>query len=101
MNLARIAATNQGIRQEPVMTDLALFPPPVPPPPVPPPPTPAPLPPPVPLRIGATACFTGRMPAFRSIILRGALLQVATFGIYRFWLTTDARRFLWANTEVG
>jgi uncharacterized membrane protein YjgN (DUF898 family) len=22
-------------------------------------------------------------------------------GIYRFWLTTDARRFLWANTEIG
>jgi uncharacterized membrane protein YjgN (DUF898 family) len=41
------------------------------------------------------------MPAFRRIILRGALLQVMTFGIYRFWLTTDARRFLWANTEIG
>jgi uncharacterized membrane protein YjgN (DUF898 family) len=26
---------------------------------------------------------------------------VVTFGIYRFWLTTDARRFLWANTEIG
>jgi hypothetical protein len=25
---------------------------------------------------------------------------VVTLGIYRFWLTTDARRFLWANTEV-
>ena len=81
------------------MTDLALVPPPVPPPPVPPPP--ALLPPPIPLRLGATGCFTGRMRAFRRIILRGALLQVVTFGIYRFWLTTDARRFLWANTEIG
>jgi uncharacterized membrane protein YjgN (DUF898 family) len=81
------------------MTDLALVPPPVPPPPVPPP---AALPPPpIPLQLAASACFTGRMQAFRKIILRGALLQILTFGIYRFWLTTDARRFLWANTEIG
>ena len=82
------------------MTDLALVPPPVPPPPAPLPP-PALLPPPIPLRQGATGCFTGRMQAFRRIILRGAGLLVATFGIYRFWLTTDVRRFLWANTEIG
>ena len=81
------------------MTDLALVPPPVPPPPVPPPP--ASLPPPIPLQITATGCFTGGMRAFRKVILRGALLQVVTAGIYRFWLTTDARRFLWANTEIG
>jgi uncharacterized membrane protein YjgN (DUF898 family) len=85
------------------MSELALVPPPVPPPPIPPPHVP-PLrlvPPPIPLRLAATGCFTGRMRAFRRIILRGALLQVVTFGIYRFWLTTDARRFLWANTEIG
>ena len=76
------------------MTDLALVSPHVPP-------APLPLPPPIPLRIAATGCFTGRMQAFRRIILRGALLQLVTFGIYRFWLTTDARRYLWANTEIG
>lgn len=48
----------------------------------------------------AGARFTGAMRAFRKVILRGALLQVVTVGIYRFWLTTDARRFLWANTEI-
>ena len=26
---------------------------------------------------------------------------MVTLGIYRFWLTTDVRRFLWANTEVA
>ncbi len=83
------------------MTDLALVPPSVPPPPVPPPPLPSLQPPPIPLQLAATGCFTGPMQAFRKIILRGALLQVVTFGIYRFWLTTDARRFLWANTEIG
>jgi len=93
--------------QEPVMTDLAVFPPPVPPrvppPPIPPPLPPAPSlsPPPIPLQGTVICCFTGAMEMFRSVILRGALLQVVTFGLYRFWLTTDARRFLWANTEVG
>ena len=49
----------------------------------------------------ARARFTGTASAFRRLIVRGALLQVITAGIYRFWLTTDARRFLWANTEIG
>src|SRR5579871_911035 len=83
------------------MTDLALVPPPVPPLPVPPPPPPAPAPPAIPLQTAATAYFTGHMQAFRKIIVRGALLQLVSAGIYRFWLTTDARRFLWANTEIG
>jgi uncharacterized membrane protein YjgN (DUF898 family) len=48
----------------------------------------------------AWAAFTGSSAAFRELMTRGALLQVVTLGIYRFWLTTDARRFLWANTEV-
>jgi uncharacterized membrane protein YjgN (DUF898 family) len=48
----------------------------------------------------ARARFTGAMRAFRKLMIRGALLQVVTLGIYRFWLTTDARRFLWANTEI-
>jgi uncharacterized membrane protein YjgN (DUF898 family) len=59
------------------------------------------LPPPIPLWLGATGCFTGRMQAFRRIMLRGALLRVVTLGIYRFWHTTDTRHFLWANTEIG
>ncbi len=48
----------------------------------------------------AKARFTGAARAFRKLMIRGALLQVVTLGIYRFWLTTDARRFLWANTEI-
>ena len=30
---------------------------------------------------------------------RGAVL--VTLGIYRFWLMTDVRRFLWSNTEIA
>src|SRR6478735_1961817 len=48
----------------------------------------------------ARARFTGDPRTFRNLMIRGALLQVVTLGIYRFWLTTDARRFLWANTEI-
>jgi len=49
----------------------------------------------------AKARFTGNPREFRNLMIRGALLQVVTLGIYRFWLTTDARRFLWANTEIA
>ena len=87
------------------------FPPPVPPhrPPHLPPPAPAALPPPVPDAVEllslplppAAVDFTGTTRSFRRLIVRGALLQVVSAGIYRFWLTTDARRFLWANTEIG
>ncbi len=47
------------------------------------------------------ARFSGSMPALRRLIIRGALLQAVTLGIYRFWLTTDIRRFYWANTEIA
>jgi uncharacterized protein DUF898 len=45
--------------------------------------------------------FTGPMPPFRRLMIRGAFLKVLTLGIYRFWLITDMRRFQWANTEIG
>jgi uncharacterized membrane protein YjgN (DUF898 family) len=34
-------------------------------------------------------------------MIRGALLLMVTLGLYRFWLATDMRRFLWTNTEIG
>lgn len=51
---------------------------------------------------GATAAvrFTGDNPVFRRIVVRGALLELVTFGFYRFWVTTDIRRHLWSHTEV-
>ncbi len=44
--------------------------------------------------------FTGRNGAFRRLVTRGALLELVTFGFYRFWLTTDIRRHLWSHTEI-
>ena len=48
----------------------------------------------------APVAFTGRNDAFRRLVTRGALLELVTFGFYRFWLTTDIRRHLWLHTEI-
>ena len=48
----------------------------------------------------ATIRFTGENAMFRRLVTKGALLELVTFGFYRFWLTTDIRRHLWSNTEV-
>jgi uncharacterized membrane protein YjgN (DUF898 family) len=45
--------------------------------------------------------FLGRRRAYWRLLIRGAGLLIATLGIYRFWLATDVRRFLWSNTEVA
>src|SRR4051812_14506344 len=55
--------------------------------------------PPVPVR-GLTR-FVGEKGAFWRLNLRGALLLMVTLGTYRFWLTTDLRRFLWSNTVLA
>ncbi|MDH7796512.1 MULTISPECIES: DUF898 family protein [unclassified Beijerinckia] len=38
---------------------------------------------------------------FLHLLVRGALLQLVTFGFYRFWLTTDLRRHLWSRTALN
>ena len=45
--------------------------------------------------------FLGNPHAYWSLLIRGAVLLMVTLGIYRFWLATDIRRFLWANTEIA
>ena len=55
----------------------------------------------VPASPARAARFTGNTMAFWRIQLRGAMLLAVTLGIYRFWLATDVRRFLWANTEIA
>src|SRR5262247_1328060 len=45
--------------------------------------------------------FRGNTDAYWRLLIRGNLLLMVTLGIYRFWLTTDIRRFLWANTEIA
>ena len=45
--------------------------------------------------------FVGRGKAFWRLVSRGAVLLMFTLGLYRFWLTTDIRRYLWSNTELA
>src|SRR5262247_2709085 len=52
--------------------------------------------PPAPVRLR----FVGRRRDYWRLMIRGGLLQAITLGIYRFWLFTDMRRFLWAGTAV-
>jgi uncharacterized membrane protein YjgN (DUF898 family) len=44
--------------------------------------------------------FIGPDKDYWRIVVRGAVLLMITLGLYRFWLATDIRRFLWANTEI-
>ena len=52
------------------------------------------------VRSFAPVTFTGGNGVFRRLVTRGALLELITFGFYRFWLTTDIRRHLWSRTEI-
>jgi uncharacterized membrane protein YjgN (DUF898 family) len=45
--------------------------------------------------------FLGQERPYWRLLIRGALLLICTLGIYRFWLATDVRRFLWGNTEIA
>jgi uncharacterized membrane protein YjgN (DUF898 family) len=47
------------------------------------------------------ARFSGNERAFWRLLTRGAGLLLVTLGIYRFWLATDVRRFLWNNSEIA
>ena len=53
-----------------------------------------------PIARSARMTFTGENKDFRNLVTRGTLLEVVTFGFYRFWLATSMRRHLWANTAV-
>ena len=44
--------------------------------------------------------FTGNGGRFVRLLIVGGLLQLVTFGFYRFWLITDMRRHLWSGTSV-
>jgi uncharacterized membrane protein YjgN (DUF898 family) len=63
---------------------------------VPPFPQPRPLPPPLP----SPASFSGDRGDFRRLVTRGAMLELVTFGFYRFWLATDIRRHLWSHASI-
>jgi uncharacterized membrane protein YjgN (DUF898 family) len=56
---------------------------------------------PSPIVAAGTVRFLGDEGAYWRLRIKGAALVVVTLGIYRFWLATDVRRFLWSNTEIS
>jgi hypothetical protein len=48
----------------------------------------------------AQMLFTGKNGMFRRIVTGGALLELVTFGLWRFWLATAMRRHLWSHTAL-
>jgi uncharacterized membrane protein YjgN (DUF898 family) len=59
------------------------------------------FPPPPPLPASSVkVAFSGDRSAFRKLVTRGAMLELVTFGFYRFWLATDIRRHLWSHTSI-
>jgi uncharacterized membrane protein YjgN (DUF898 family) len=44
--------------------------------------------------------FTGSGRRFVRLLIIGGLLQLITFGFYRFWLITDVRRHLWSGASI-
>jgi len=54
-----------------------------------------------PVAAAGTVRFLGDESAYWRLRIKGAALVVVTLGIYRFWLATDVRRFLWSNTEIS
>jgi uncharacterized membrane protein YjgN (DUF898 family) len=50
---------------------------------------------------GGGVRFLGQRRSYWRLLIRGAALLMLTLGIYRFWLVTDVRRFLWSNTEIA
>jgi uncharacterized membrane protein YjgN (DUF898 family) len=44
--------------------------------------------------------FVGTSGPFWRLMISGTLMQALTLGLYRFWLFTDMRRYLWSNTVI-
>src|SRR5277367_1973573 len=56
---------------------------------------------PPPLPSEGAVRFLGKDSAYWRLRVKGAALLMVTLGIYRFWLATDVRRFLWSSTEIA
>ncbi|WP_246153877.1 YjgN family protein [Methylobacterium oryzihabitans] len=49
----------------------------------------------------AAVAFDARLDGLIWLAVKGFLLSIVTFGIYRFWYVTDLRRFFWTRTAVA
>jgi uncharacterized membrane protein YjgN (DUF898 family) len=51
--------------------------------------------------IDGRARFFGNKREYWRILSRDALQLILTLGLYRFWVATDIRRYLWSRTEIA
>ncbi|AWN37504.1 YjgN family protein [Methylobacterium radiodurans] len=49
----------------------------------------------------ASVTFDTRLEGLTWLALKGFLLSLVTFGIYRFWYVTNLRRFFWSRTALN
>ncbi|KMO15505.1 hypothetical protein QR78_21100 [Methylobacterium indicum] len=49
---------------------------------------------------GVSVTFDTTFRGLTRLALKGILLSLVTFGIYRFWYVTDLRRFFWSRTTI-
>ena len=49
----------------------------------------------------ASGQFFGSTREYWRILSRDALALIATLGLYRFWVSTDVRRYLWSHTNLA
>ena len=49
----------------------------------------------------ATVAFDRRAAGLTGLVVKGFLLSLVTFSIYRFWYITNLRRFFWSRTLVA
>ena len=49
----------------------------------------------------AGVLYHGAWRPLAKLLVKGWLLTIVTLGIYRFWLVTNARRYLWSHTDVA
>ena len=45
--------------------------------------------------------FVGEGHAYRRLLRRDAMALIATLGLYRFWVSTDVRQYLWSRSEIA
>jgi uncharacterized membrane protein YjgN (DUF898 family) len=57
--------------------------------------------PPAPAAAPVAVRFLGKEADYWRLRIKGAALVIVTLGLYRFWLATQVRRFLWSNTEIA
>lgn len=49
----------------------------------------------------AKAHFLGSRREYWRLLSRDALALIGTLGVYRFWVSTDIRKYLWSRTELA